>query len=83
MLLVLWIAVKDPYYQLMTKERKNIIKWVCLLHNIGKISKPTIFGKDYIYPFNSAGLVLKIMHRLNIIELDDDDFDKANDFKEV
>ena len=66
----------------MTEEKQSIIKWACLLHNIGKIGKPTIRGRDYIYPFNSAWLVLKVMKKLKILDLGND-VEKENDYKEV
>ena len=52
--LVVWQATLEPSYIVLTAEQKNIVKWICLMHNIGKIGKPTITGKDHIYPFKSA-----------------------------
>ena len=65
----------------MTKTKQDIVKWACLLHKIGKISKPTILGRDYIYPFNSALIVLKIMLNLRLIELAD--LEQEKNFNEV
>ena len=80
--LVLQHAVKDPQYQTLIKKEQDIVKWACLLHNIGKLGKPTIFGRDYIYPFNSAAIALKILRELNILNLHQDP-QKDTDFSEV
>lgn len=67
--LVLWHAIKDPLYQEMEEESKNIIKWACLLHNIGKVSRPSIEGKDHVSSFNSSLFVLNTMAKLELIDL--------------
>ena len=40
---------------------KNIIKWACLLHDLDKLSTPTIEGKDHIHAFKSAGATLDVL----------------------
>ena len=65
----------------MTKTKQDIVKWACLLHNIGKIGKPNIFGRDHIYPFNSALIALTIMLNLRLIELDG--LEQERNFNEV
>ena len=63
-ILVLWHALNDPLYEELSAEAKEIIKWSCLLHNIGKVGKPTITGKDHLYAFNSASIALYILSAL-------------------
>ena len=71
-ILVLRYAINEPLFQKMTKEKQNMIKWACLLHNISKKSKPTIYGKDHVYPFKSATTVLEIMAQLRLLDIGND-----------
>ena len=54
MILVVWHAINDPLFQELSSELKNVMKWACVLHSIGKLGKPAIEGRDHIYPFISA-----------------------------
>ena len=47
---------------------KNTIKWVCLLHDLDKLSLPVIFGKDHVHAFKSAAAMLNVFKMLNIID---------------
>ena len=69
-LICLWRATLDPLFTEMNWQDKNIIKWSVLLHDIRKLSKPTIEGKDHVHPFKSASSVLDVLRALNIIKVD-------------
>ena len=69
-LICLWRATLDPLFAEMNWQDKNIIKWSVLLHDIRKLSKPTIEGKDHVHPFKSASSVLDVLRALNIIKVD-------------
>ena len=64
-LLVLWQAMKDPLYKELSKSDQNIIKWATLLHDLRKLSKPMIEGKDHVHPFKSGNSVLEVFKSLN------------------
>lgn len=68
-ILVLWLATSAKNFSYLSEEAKNLIKWGCLFHNIGKQSKPTIYGKDHIYAFNSASKVLDILIKMQILDM--------------
>jgi hypothetical protein len=58
---------QDPIFaELSTKER-NVLKWAALLHDIAKLSIPTIEGKDHVHPFKSGAVTLKLFLNLGLI----------------
>lgn len=67
-LLVLAMVVRDQLYLELDQEEKNILKWACLLHDIAKLSSPTIEGKDHVHPFKSGIIVLDLFERMGLIE---------------
>ena len=67
--MMVWRVTLDPLYAEMSWLDKNIIKWTALLHDIRKLSTPTIEGKDHVHPFKSASSVLDVFRDLNIIKV--------------
>lgn len=57
----------DPLFINATSEEKNALKWAGLLHDITKLSTPTIETKDHIHPFKSSAMVLELFERLGFI----------------
>ena len=60
--------MENPLFQEMDWVDKNIIKWTCLLHDLDKLSTPTIEGKDHVHAFKSAGATLDVLKSLKIID---------------
>ena len=60
--------MEHPLYNELDWADKNIIKWVCLLHDMKKLSVPAIEGKDHVHPFKSAACVLDIFQKLKILD---------------
>lgn len=52
----------------LSEEQRNILKWAALLHDICKRGLPEFSGRDHIHPFVSGMQVLKIFHRLGLID---------------
>ena len=67
-LAVLAMTVNDPLFAALPLEQKNILKWAALLHDIAKLSRPTIEGKDHVHPFKSAAIVLELFETFGFIE---------------
>lgn len=67
-LAVLAMTVNDPLFAALPVEQKNILKWAALLHDIAKLSRPTIEGKDHVHPFKSAAIVLELFETFGFIE---------------
>ena len=66
--MVVACVVRDPMFANLTPELQNCLKWASLLHDIAKLSKPTIEGRDHVHPFKSAIVVLDVFEKLGFIE---------------
>ena len=66
-LLVLICVVRDPLYAQTRPELQNVLKWAALLHDIAKMSRPTIDGRDHVHPFKSGMVLLEIFERIGFV----------------
>ena len=64
---VLAMVVTDPLFAQLSNEKKNVLKWAALLHDIAKLSTPMIEGKDHVHPFKSGAIVLDLFEKLGFI----------------
>ena len=62
------MVVNDPLFAALPKEKKNALKWAALLHDIAKLSKPTIEGRDHVHPFKSGVVVLELFEKFGFIQ---------------
>ena len=54
-------------FALLSPFLQNCLKWASLLHDIAKLSRPIIEGRDHVHPFKSAIVVLELFERLGFI----------------
>ena len=50
-----------------------MLKWAALLHDIRKLSRPIIEGKDHSHAFKSSENVISIFKQLGLLEDDQND----------
>lgn len=67
-IMVVACVVRDPMFANLPPNLQNCLKWASLLHDIAKLSKPVIEGRDHVHPFKSAIVVLDVFERLGFIE---------------
>ena len=60
-------VINDPLMAKFTSQERNMLKWASLLHDISKLGRPKIKGRDYVHPFKSAALMLDIFQNHNFI----------------
>ena len=56
--------VSDPLYLALDAHDRNLLLWVCLLHDVSKDLEANR-KKDPLHPFHSAGETLKLFKRWN------------------
>ena len=58
---------QDPLFAELSAQERNVLKWAALLHDIAKLSLPTIEGRDHVHPFKSGAVTLKLFSDLGLI----------------
>jgi len=80
---MLYVVLKDPQFNELNNEEKNIILWATLLHDIAKRGKPVILGKDPIHPFRGGWTTLKVFrNNFKFVEIDDEAMEKWDEMFE-
>ena len=74
---VYYWTVKDPDFEDLTKEEKNILEWAALFHDISKRGRPLFDSKDFVHPFQSAAIMLRIFkENIKYIKIAEDEEEK-------
>jgi hypothetical protein len=69
-ILVLWRAKTclPDLWQELSGDEQNILLWACLMHDLRKMQKPLLSGKDHVHPFKSGACVLEFFAKMGLVE---------------
>ena len=82
---VYYWTVKDPEFnEELTDEERNILEWAALFHDISKRGLPLFNSKDFVHPFQSAAIMLKIfkdhVKYIKVLEDQEESWNETVDF---
>ena len=67
-ILTLWRATRLDVFGELAAADRNVVKWACLLADIGKLGAPQVQGRDPAHAFRSGGAVLELFARFGFLE---------------